>query len=47
MTNPVSKAELSKEAIMVRDALIAHGLETPWIDNGLTTAQKKKLFPTA
>lgn len=47
MTNPASKAELSKEAIMVRDALIAHGLETPWIDNGLTTAQKKKLFPTA
>ena len=44
MTNPVSKAELSKEAIMVRDALIAHGLETPWIDNGLTTAQKKEVI---
>lgn len=44
MTSQESKAELSKEAIMVRDALIAHGLETPWIDNGLTTQEKKVII---
>ncbi len=32
--------ELSPEAILVRDALIASGLETPMIDNGLNNDQK-------
>ena len=32
--------ELSPEAILVRDALIASGLETPMIDNGLSNDQK-------
>ncbi|MEE4292855.1 MAG: GTP cyclohydrolase I FolE [Xanthomonadales bacterium] len=31
---------LSPEAILVRDTLIEHGLETPMIDNGLTADQK-------
>lgn len=31
---------LSAEAILVRDALIERGLETPLIENGLTSAQK-------
>ena len=31
---------LSPEAILVRDTLIEHGLETPMIDNGLTAEQK-------
>src|SRR5574344_98846 len=35
---------LSKEAIMVRDALIAHGLETPWHDNGLSVDEKKQII---
>lgn len=35
---------LSKEAILVRDALIAHGLETPYHDNGLTSEQKKEII---
>jgi GTP cyclohydrolase IA len=37
-TAPESK--LSAEAIMVSDALIAQGLETPMLDNGLTPEQK-------
>lgn len=36
--------ELSKEAIMVRDALVAHGLETPWHDNGLSVDEKKQII---
>jgi GTP cyclohydrolase IA len=35
-----SESSISKEAILVRDALIANGLETPMIDNGLTADQK-------
>ena len=34
-------SELSKEAILVRDALISRGLETPWADNGLSSQEKK------
>jgi len=33
-------AEISDEAKLVRDALAAHGLETPMIDNGLSNRQK-------
>jgi GTP cyclohydrolase I len=33
-------AELSPEAILVRDTLSEHGLETPMIDTGLTPEQK-------
>ena len=33
-------AELSPEAILVRNTLIEHGLETPMIDTGLTPEQK-------
>ena len=32
--------ELSPEAILVRNTLIEHGLETPMIDTGLTPEQK-------
>ena len=32
--------ELSPEAVMVRDTLIERGLETPMIDNGLSSEQK-------
>lgn len=31
---------LTREAMLVRDTLIEHGLETPMIDNGLTPDQK-------
>lgn len=34
-------SELSKEAILVRNALISRGLETPWADNGLSSQEKK------
>ncbi|EAQ63107.1 GTP cyclohydrolase I [Marinomonas sp. MED121] len=36
----INELPLSPEAIRVRDALIKHGLETPMIDNGLTTQEK-------
>ncbi|MGO3345316.1 MAG: GTP cyclohydrolase I FolE [Marinomonas sp.] len=36
----VSSLTLSEEAMKVRDALVNHGLETPMIDNGLTTEEK-------
>ncbi|MEL0611662.1 GTP cyclohydrolase I FolE [Marinomonas arenicola] len=36
----VGSLVLSEEAIKVRDALIRHGLETPMIDNGLTSEEK-------
>ncbi|MGB0941013.1 MAG: GTP cyclohydrolase I FolE [Marinomonas sp.] len=40
-TQPViNELPLSSEAIRVRDALIKHGLETPMIDNGLSTEEK-------
>lgn len=39
-----SDKELSSEAIMVRDALIECGLETPWHDNGLSSSQKKDII---
>ena len=32
--------ELSPEAILVRDTLVARGLETPMVDNGLTNDEK-------
>ena len=35
-----TQSQLSAEAIMVRNALIAQGLETPMLDNGLTPEQK-------
>ncbi|HAO91880.1 MAG TPA: GTP cyclohydrolase I FolE [Succinivibrio sp.] len=36
--------ELSPEAILVRNALIEHGLETPWHDNGLSSEEKKTII---
>ena len=36
----IDELPLSSEAIRVRDALIKHGLETPMIDNGLSTEEK-------
>ncbi|HRJ54424.1 MAG TPA: GTP cyclohydrolase I FolE [Candidatus Thiothrix moscowensis] len=36
----VDHHDLSPEAIRVRDALLANGLETPMLDNGLTPQQK-------
>ena len=38
--SPEQHYELSKEAILVRDTLIEHGLETPMIDTGLNPDQK-------
>tara|TARA_R110001606_G_scaffold339929_1_gene488073 strand:- start:209 stop:892 length:684 start_codon:yes stop_codon:yes gene_type:complete len=38
---------LSEEAIKVRDALINSGLETPMIDNGLTTEEKYQRIKSA
>lgn len=41
LTNaPVSNQQLSASAVLVRDTLIRHGLETPMIDTGLTADQK-------
>ncbi|MDX1335629.1 MAG: GTP cyclohydrolase I, partial [Gammaproteobacteria bacterium] len=42
-TNPIYLAnneELSPEAILVRNTLIEHGLETPMIETGMTAEQK-------
>jgi GTP cyclohydrolase I len=39
---PLGNDGLSTEAILVRDALIAHGLETPMIETGLSPEQKYK-----
>lgn len=36
----VDRPDISPEALRVRDALLAHGLETPMQDNGLTPHQK-------
>jgi GTP cyclohydrolase I len=42
LPNSVSSADegLSAEAVLVRDTLIEHGLETPMIDTGLSPEQK-------
>jgi GTP cyclohydrolase I len=37
---PVHSELLSKEAIIVRDTLLAHGLETPMIETGLSADEK-------
>jgi GTP cyclohydrolase I len=39
-TNVRDDSELSPEAILVRDTLIEHGLETPMIETGLSNQQK-------
>ena len=36
----VIEKPISTEAIIVRDSLIEHGLETPLIDNGLSNVEK-------
>lgn len=46
-TSKVSNIALSDEAARVRDALIKHGLETPMIDNGLSTEEKYQRIKTA
>ena len=46
-TSNVSPFALSAEASKVRDALIKHGLETPMIDNGLTTEEKYQRIKAA
>ena len=38
--NASTSEALTREAMLVRDSLIEHGLETPMIDNGLTPDQK-------
>lgn len=43
----VSSLVLSDEAVKVRDALVKHGLETPMIDNGLTTEEKYQRIKSA
>lgn len=40
MNTPPKPVELRPEAELVRDTLLAHGLETPWIDNGLSNDEK-------
>ena len=37
---PVDDGDISQEALLVRNTLIRHGLETPMIDTGLTPEQK-------
>ena len=44
MTATMNDNEISNEAILVRNALIEHGLETPWHDNGLSSAEKKEII---
>lgn len=44
MTATMNDNELSPEAILVRNALIEHGLETPWHDNGLSSEKKKEII---
>lgn len=41
----IAEDELSSEARMVRDALIARGLENPAITNGLDVNEKKEALP--
>ncbi|ADZ90588.1 GTP cyclohydrolase I FolE [Marinomonas mediterranea] len=38
---------LSEEAVKVRDALVKHGLETPMIENGLSTEEKYQRIKSA
>jgi len=40
----VADSELRPEAVRVRDALLARGLETPMIETGLSDAEKKELI---
>ena len=44
MTATMNDNDLSPEAILVRNALIEHGLETPWHDNGLSSEEKKTII---
>lgn len=44
MTATMNDNKLSPEAILVRNALIEHGLETPWHDNGLSSEEKKEII---
>lgn len=44
MAATMNDNELSPEAILVRNALIEHGLETPWHDNGLSSEEKKEII---
>ncbi len=44
MNTQTNNDELSVEAKLVRDALIEHGLETPWQDNGLSSKEKKDII---
>ena len=44
MTATMNDNELSPEAILVRNALIEHGLETPWHDNGFSSEEKKEII---
>ena len=44
MTATMNDNELSPEAILVRNALTEHGLETPWHDNGLSSEEKKTII---
>ncbi len=38
--SPVNSELLSREALLVRDTLIEHGLETPMVENGLSADEK-------
>ncbi|MCW8926239.1 MAG: GTP cyclohydrolase I FolE [Xanthomonadales bacterium] len=40
--SPVDSELLSREAVIVRDMLIEHGLETPMFENGLSADEKYK-----
>lgn len=40
----LNNSSLSAEAKMVRDALISKGLESPWIDNGMDSSEKKRVI---
>ncbi|MFK8031296.1 MAG: GTP cyclohydrolase I FolE [Gammaproteobacteria bacterium] len=44
--NAVSDFELSPEAILVRNTLINHGLETPMIETGMSSEQKYQRIKT-
>ncbi|MCR5537629.1 MAG: GTP cyclohydrolase I FolE [Succinivibrio sp.] len=39
-----SDEDLSREALLVRAALLKRGLETPWHDNGLEACEKKEII---
>ncbi len=44
--SPINLPELSKEAVLVRQALIDHGLETPLVETVLTKKQKYEKIKT-